>query len=105
MTPFNPDDWMDVLALAIMAGFSFAGVVVPVLLNNHRRNAKTLGDIKEQVSNSHETNLRDDIDELAKAVRDGFKETREDISGLRRDLRTEREERIEGDRLRIIRGG
>lgn len=102
MQPFNPDDWMDVVALAILAAFSFAGVVAPVLINNHRRYAKTLGDIKEQVANSHETNLRDDIDDLAWTVREGFVEVRRDIGGLREELHTERIERIEGDKLRAV---
>ncbi|AYD87061.1 minor tail protein [Mycobacterium phage NicoleTera] len=102
MTPFNPDSWMDVIALGMLAAFSFAGVVAPVLLSNHKKHTKTLGDIKEQVANSHTTNLRDDIDELNRILREGFSETRRDISGLREELRTERIERIEGDKLRVV---
>ncbi|ACE79958.1 hypothetical protein Pukovnik_32 [Mycobacterium phage Pukovnik] len=102
MTPFNPDDWMDVIALAILAAFSFAGVIAPVLLSNHRKQSKTLGTIREQVQNSHGTNLRDDIDEIHRMVREGLHDIRRDIGGLREELRTERIERIEGDKLRVV---
>jgi len=55
-----------------------------------------------EITNDHKSNIRHDIDDLAKAVRDGFNETRKDIGGLREELRTERIERIEGDRLRVV---
>ncbi|ALF00897.1 minor tail protein [Mycobacterium phage Serenity] len=102
MTPFNPDSWMDVIALAILAAFSFAGVVAPIMLTSHRKHGKELGVIKEQVANSHSTNLRDDIDEINRIIREGFAETRRDISGIREDIRVERLERIEGDRVRVV---
>ncbi|AZF93416.1 minor tail protein [Mycobacterium phage Centaur] len=102
MTPFNPDSWMDVIALAIISAFSLAGVVAPVLLSSHRKQNKTLETVREHVANSHTTNLRDDIDDLARTVREGFMETRRDIGGLRDELRTERIERIEGDKLRVV---
>ncbi|TDH57588.1 DUF2746 domain-containing protein [Mycobacterium eburneum] len=64
-----------------------------------------LGEVREQVKNSHETNLRDDLDSLRVEMRAGFdemrtahKETRRDIGGIREELRDERRERIEGDR-------
>lgn len=66
--------------------------------------------IRHQTENSHDTNLRDDIDEIREMVRDGMADIRSDISGIRKDigglrgeLRTEREERIESD-ARIWRG-
>ncbi|QFP95515.1 hypothetical protein SEA_GAUGELDP_32 [Mycobacterium phage GaugeLDP] len=103
MTPFNPDSWMDVIALGMISLFTLLGVVAPIMLTrNSKQHSKTLGDIREQVANSHDTNLRDDIDELARLVREGFTETRKDISGLREELRTERIERIEGDKLRVV---
>ncbi|UJD20960.1 hypothetical protein SEA_HARRYHOUDINI_32 [Mycobacterium phage HarryHoudini] len=102
MTPFNPDSWMDVIALAIISAFSLAGVIGPVLLSSHRKQNKTLETVREHVANSHKTNLRDDIDDLSRLVREGFAETRRDIGGLREELRTERIERIEGDKLRVV---
>lgn len=66
--------------------------------------------IRHQTENSHDTNLRDDIDEIREMVRDGMADIRGDISGIRKDigglrgeLRIEREERIESD-ARIWRG-
>lgn len=56
--------------------------------------------VRTQVQNSHETNLRDDIDEMRKEIRAGFEETREDIGGIRSEIRTERRERAAlGDRV------
>lgn len=52
-----------------------------------------------EIRNGHRTNLRDDLDDLKRLMMDGFKETRKDINGLREELRTERIERIEGDRI------
>ncbi|AIK67747.1 minor tail protein [Mycobacterium phage Piro94] len=102
MTPFNPDSWMDVIALAIISAFSLAGVVAPVLLSSHRKQNKTLETVREHVANSHKTNLRDDIDEINRSLQAGFCEIRRDIGGLREELRTERIERIEGDKLRVV---
>ena len=47
-----------------------------------------------EVKNEHSENLRDEITR-------GFREIRADISGLREELRTERIERIEGDRREV----
>ncbi|AHJ86397.1 hypothetical protein 40AC_33 [Mycobacterium phage 40AC] len=103
MTPFNPDSWMDVLALGMISLFTLLGVIAPVMLTrSNKEQSKELGVIKEHVANSHTTNLRDDIDELSRMVREGFAETRRDIGGLREELRTERIERIEGDKLRVV---
>ncbi|AVR76800.1 minor tail protein [Mycobacterium phage Fameo] len=55
-----------------------------------------------EITNDHGTNIRHDIDDLAASVREGFSEMRKDIGGLREELRTERIERIEGDRLRVV---
>lgn len=59
--------------------------------------------IRHQTENSHDTNLRDDIDEIRDIVRDGFKEVRGEIRELRGEISLERAERIESD-ARIWRG-
>ncbi|AKF14196.1 minor tail protein [Mycobacterium phage Luchador] len=108
---FNPDSWQDVVLLAFVALCGMGGTVLPVWLNQ-KRHSKQLGEIKNQVSNDHSTNLRDDIDELVLAVRQvvekvadvkvDVRDVKSDIGGLREELRTERVERIEGDRLRVV---
>lgn len=103
ITPFNPDDWMDVLVLFGLSAFSLLAAVLPVWLNLRKQN-RHLKTIKHEVKNDHETNFRDDIDKIARAVETGFREVKEDISSLRTDVQQEREDRIEGDRLRLIRG-
>lgn len=53
---------------------------------------------RAQVQNSHKTNLRDDMDRLHDDVREvleAVKRQGSEISGLRRDLRVEREERMQ----------
>lgn len=67
--------------------------------------ASNAKEAKEQVANSHSTNLRDDLDLLHDDVREALRlitEQGEDlrrhgseISGIRADLRVERTERIE----------
>ena len=103
MTPFNPDSWMDFIALILIALIGMFGATVPAVLA--RRHGKTLGNIEEQVTNEHSTNLRDDIDRISRLVTDGFAETRDDIHGLREEMQTERIERIEGDRRGMRRLG
>lgn len=111
MTPFNPDGWLDFILLVIIALLGVATTTLPVVLN--RRQSKTLrghgeslNSIQEQVVNDHpDTNLRRDIDKLAHLITSGLKEIRKDISGLREEMRTERVERIEGDRRGMRRIG
>ncbi|QMP84472.1 protein of unknown function DUF2746 [Streptomyces phage Endor1] len=82
------------------------GVVVEML----RRNHKALTEVQEnaqiardQVANSHSTNLRDDMDRLHDDVRevlDVLRQHGKEIGGLREDLRQERVERLAvSDRL------
>lgn len=122
MTPFNPDGWMDFFLLVVIALIGMAGTTLPVLISRRQNKAldthgKTLDTIQDQVVNNHpDTNLRDDIDKiaekidtrvhhLAKVVEAGFHETRKDIAGIREEMRTERLERIEGDRRGMRRAG
>lgn len=54
--------------------FGFASLVTLVLsgwgavLFQGRRQGRRLNDVHEQVHNKHETNLRDDLDDIASAV-------------------------------------
>lgn len=100
---FNPDNWMDVVAYLIV-GIPAIVAAVGVLLTrqtqkeNHQDQTQAADALMFEVKNDHPTNLRDDIDGLSAAIKDGFSDLRKDIHGLREELRTERVERIEGDR-------
>ena len=97
---YHPEDWHDVLAYLIVG---LPAIIAAVAAFNHQR--KTLSgtrDLAEQtlyeVKNDHRSNLRDDIDDMRTAIHEGFRDVKSDIAGLREELRTERIERIEGDR-------
>jgi hypothetical protein len=86
---------------AIVTGvFGLLALVVGELL---RRNHKALGEVREhamaardQVQNTHKTNLRDDMDRMHEDVRQVLEVVRShgyELGHLRRDLQQERVER------------
>lgn len=99
----------DPIVLSTIFGGIF-GLLGIVLQRQHRtgnlldRVAKHTEQAREQVQNSHKTNLRDDIDRLLEGVerltegQNRQEATLErhgsEISGIRKDARVEREERI-----------
>jgi hypothetical protein len=97
---FQPEDTNDLLAYLVVG---LPGIITALAAFRHQnRQLKGQRKLAEQtlneVKNDHRSNLRDDIDDLAKSINAGFREVKSDISGLREELRTERIERIEGDR-------
>ncbi|MFE9924257.1 DUF2746 domain-containing protein [Streptomyces sp. NPDC005774] len=86
------------------AGGTVAVAVIGVLAELTRRQNVTLAEVREQVSNTHETNLRDDLDSLMfriDRVIDGQERHGEaldrhgrELSHLRDDLAHERRERL-----------
>lgn len=97
---FNPDSWMDLAAYLIIGLPALVAAVATFVVQKRQRDTseKTLYEVK----NEHATNLRDDIDDLADAVRDGFSEMHHEMGILREELRHERVERVEGDRRRLL---
>lgn len=97
---FNPDGPLDVAVYLIVA--LPAIIAAAAAFFNQKKELKSQRGIQEQtlheVKNEHSSNLRDDIDDLSKTIKEGFKQNSLDISGLREELRTERLERIEGDK-------
>lgn len=91
--PFDPQDWLDLLAYLIIG----LPATIAATAAWHKARAAHY-----EVTNDHGSNIRHDIDELTKSVREGFVDLRKDLGGLREELRTERIERIEGDRLRVV---
>ncbi|AIM40975.1 hypothetical protein PBI_SQUIRTY_28 [Mycobacterium phage Squirty] len=104
---YNPDDTIDLLGLFIIGlpGSLPAFAALWVAIRGQRRgrarakrvDAKT-DEIHEHVVNTHDTNLREDLDDLRDLVVDGFRRVERDIGGIREEIRTERKERIAGDR-------
>lgn len=100
MTPFNPDSIGDYVTLIALAFFAMASTVLPVAIPLWSKVKKIEGHAEsanEQVSNTHSTNLRDDIDRLAESIEAGFSETRTQFRQVHEALNLERRERMEGD--------
>lgn len=70
----------------ITGGFGLASAVIV-----NRRMSRRLGLVHDQVANTHDTNLRDDIDRVLDALGD----VRNDIALLRTEVSHDRRERIE----------
>lgn len=90
----------DVQKMLVSGVLGLFASLVGGLLEMLRRHHKRLGQVQEQVQNSHTTNLRDDMDALHDDVRTilGLStQNTKDIGALREDLRTERRERKEAD--------
>lgn len=97
---FNPDSALDLIAYLIVGIPAIIAAVAAFMkqrqeLKTHRKTAERM---LYQVENEHRSNLRDDIDDLASSIKEGFGDVQKDIRGLHEELRTERMERIEGDR-------
>jgi hypothetical protein len=110
MPSFNPDNWYDLLAYLIVGLPACVAAIgawrgLKGNTKSHKFLEKTSKEVLNEVKNDHATNLRDDIDGLAVAIREGFSHTNEQIHHLnqhihhlRVDVQTERTERIEGDK-------
>lgn len=77
----------------LVAGFTTVSAILVALINKHDAVAKDIKITKEQVQNSHSTNLRDDIDGLHADVRLVLRS----VETLREELYQERKERIKAD--------
>lgn len=62
--PWNPDSWMDVVALLVVAAPGIIGAIVAML---NRRDGKA---IKGQVVNGHTDPLRSDLDRVLLKLND-----------------------------------
>jgi hypothetical protein len=80
-----------IIAALIAAGTGVATTVLSI----HQRKETLV--VRAEVKNSHKTNLREDVDKVLDkldAVIDGQDRHDAEISGLRADLRVERQERL-----------
>ncbi|MFF4528191.1 hypothetical protein ACFY1P_02865 [Streptomyces sp. NPDC001407] len=88
----------------VSAGGAITVALVGVLVELVRRQGTALAEVREhaqeareQVSNDHSTNLRDDVDRVIRGldrVLDGQTQHSRDIAALRTDLAHERTERL-----------
>ncbi|MGW6600615.1 DUF2746 domain-containing protein [Streptomyces sp. NPDC055036] len=94
----------------ITTGGTIAVALIGALVEMVRRQRSAIEEVREnaqeardQVSNTHTTNLRDDLDDLRADVREVLRilgQHTEEIGGVREDLRQERRERLAvSDRL------
>ncbi|MER5632174.1 DUF2746 domain-containing protein [Streptomyces nitrosporeus] len=84
-------------AALISAGGAVIVALVGVLVEFARRQHRVMGEVRDQVSNTHQTNLRDDLDRVISGlerVLDGQAEHSRGIAALRTDLSHERAERL-----------
>lgn len=98
---FNPDGPLDVAVYLIVALPAIIAAVAAFY--NQKKELKSQRNLQErtlhELKNEHSSNLRDDIDDLSEAIKEGFTQACSDINWLREELRTERIERIfEGDK-------
>lgn len=101
----TPPDNVPWLAWAIVVVILALIAQIPVLVQSYRtrqdlksvkadmETTKTdTAAVREQVQNTHTTNLRADMDDLGREMREGFASLREDVGGLHsetRDLRAD----------------
>lgn len=92
MTRLDPTVQAAVVTTVGVVLVALIGVLTTMLQRQH----KTLGVVREQVQNSHSTNLRDDVDRVLDGVSQLAEMSRAhgyELGHLRRDLQQERVER------------
>jgi len=90
----------------ITGGSSVMAAGLGFLGNRMHKGLKTTQEVRDQVSNGHQTNLRDDIDRIIdgqEKLLKGQAEHTAQIADLQADLSWERRERL--DLARIVHGG
>ncbi|AXH46774.1 hypothetical protein SEA_ACOLYTE_30 [Mycobacterium phage Acolyte] len=107
---YQPTGWLDLIPYFLIAVPSVITAVLGVKnmkLNKlrHKENRGHIEELKYEITNDHSSNIRHDIDAIHELVSDGFTQLRRDIGAVQGELRAERRERIEADRLiQLIRG-
>lgn len=87
----------DLIIALITAIAGIVGILIKSVVDNKKTNEK-IDEVgryvlvaKEQVTNEHGTNLRDDLDVIRDEVRAGFNEIRQEIATIRGDVTQIRE--------------
>lgn len=100
---YEPNDAVGLAGLFIIGlPALISAVLAGLALWRQQVNARKVDDVAAGVreTNSRPTPMRGDIDEMRGEMRAGFLQMTRDIGGLREEIRTERTERIEGDKRR-----
>lgn len=104
---YEPNDGWGLAGLFIIGlPAIISAVLAGVALWRQRGTARKVDDVAAGVRetnrsvNCRPTPMRSDLDEMRAEMRAGFRQVTRDIGGLREELRTERVERIEGDKRR-----
>lgn len=84
----------EVQAAVASGAFLLMATLVTVLLPKLWRQSRDIREVKDQVQNSHGTNLRDDIDAFRYEVRAGFGQVHQRLNVMHLDIATERQERL-----------
>lgn len=99
-------DYWDIIAILLIVMGPIVGGAVPLVLKQRAHNrhvTKTLGAVHDNVQNGHDTPLRADLDQMMSKLDYVIRAQRaqgKDIAGIREEIRTERIERITGDKRR-----
>lgn len=104
---YEPNDAVGLAGLFIIGlPALISAVLAGLALWRQQVNARKVDDVAAGVRetnrsvNCRPTPMRGDIDEMRGEMRAGFLQMTRDIGGLREEIRTERTERIEGDKRR-----
>ncbi|MEU5902152.1 DUF2746 domain-containing protein [Streptomyces venezuelae] len=84
-------------AALISAAGTVAVALIGALVELLRRQHRVMGEVRDQVSNTHTTNLRDDVDRVITGlgqVLEGQAQHSREMAGIRDDLAHERAERL-----------
>lgn len=87
----------EVQVALIGAVVSVIGILVEVIRRKVNEAASHASEAKEQVKNSHTTNLRDDLDKMHEDIKNVLELSRANADAVRdlgKDMRVEREERM-----------
>lgn len=86
----SPEVWAALVTGVFLVLVTIITATLPRLL----RQGRDIAEVKDQVKNSHGTNLRDDLDALRYEMRGGFARVFEHMGEVRTDLLAERAERL-----------
>jgi hypothetical protein len=85
----------DTVQAALVSGVFLVLVAIVSLVPQLVRQHRDVREIRDQVSNSHKTNMRDDIDLLHRSVTWGFQAVHHRLDNVQSDIDVEKEARLQ----------